>query len=167
MTHAPILTPGSRRRGIASRRRRWRRPPSRSAASRRVADGIAVVSGLPDVRLDELVRFEHGQVGFALTLERESLGCVLLDDAGTIGAGDRVRGTGEVVRVPVGPSLLGRIVDPLGRPLDGGGPIEAEAHEPVERPAPAIIDRDFVTSRCRPAFWSSIPCSRSDAASAS
>ncbi len=110
-----------------------------------VADGIAHVSGLPDVRLDELVRFEHGQVGFAFSLERDLLGCVLLDEIEGIKAGDQVAGTGEVVRVPVGPALLGRTVDPLGRPLDGGGPIDPEKYEPVERPAPAIIDRDFVT----------------------
>jgi F-type H+-transporting ATPase subunit alpha len=109
-----------------------------------IADGIALVSGLPDVRLDELVRFEHGQVGFALTLDRGTLGCVLLDETGGLEAGDRVDGTGEVVRVPVGSALLGRTVDPLGRPLDGGGKIDADSHEPVERPAPGIIDRDFV-----------------------
>ncbi len=110
-----------------------------------VADGIAHVSGLPGVRLDELVRFEHGQVGFALTLDRDVLGCVLLDDADAIEAGHLVRGTGEVLRVPVGEAMLGRIVDPLGRPLDGGDIPAAEAREPVERPAPAIIDRDFVS----------------------
>jgi F-type H+/Na+-transporting ATPase subunit alpha len=111
----------------------------------RVADGIALVSGLPHVRLDELVRFERGQVGFALTLDRDAVGCVLLDEAEGIEAGDRVRGTGEVARVPVGPGLLGRIVDPLGRPLDGAGEVTAEAFDAVERPAPAIIDRDFVS----------------------
>jgi F-type H+/Na+-transporting ATPase subunit alpha len=110
-----------------------------------IADGIAHVSGLPDVRLDELVRFEHGQVGFAVTLDRDVLGCVLLDETEGVKARNRVRGTGEVVRVPVGPALLGRTIDPLGRPLDGGGTIDAESHEPVERPAPAIIDRDFVS----------------------
>jgi F-type H+-transporting ATPase subunit alpha len=110
-----------------------------------VADGIALVSGLRNVRLDELVRFERGQVGFALTLDRDSLGCVLLDESETIEAGDRVRGTGEVVRVPVGAALLGRIVDPLGRPIDGGGNINAERAEPIDRPAPGIIDRDFVS----------------------
>lgn len=110
-----------------------------------VADSIALVSGLRNVRLDELVRFDRGQAGFALTLEREVTGCVLLDDAEGIEAGDQVRGTGEVVRVPVGPGLLGRIVDPLGRPLDGGGDITAETFEAVDRAAPAIIDRDFVT----------------------
>ncbi len=109
-----------------------------------VADGIALISGLPDVRLNELLRFEHGQAGFAITLERDAIGCVLLDETG-IGAGNRVHGTGEVLRVPVGPGMLGRTVDSLGRPLDGGATIEAESHEPVERMAPAIIDRDFVS----------------------
>jgi F-type H+-transporting ATPase subunit alpha len=109
-----------------------------------VADGIATVSGLREVRLDELVHFEHGQVGFALTLDREALGCVLLDHIETVEAGHQVRGTGEVVRVPVGPSLLGRTVDPLGRPLDEGPAVEAAHYEPIERPAPAIIERDFV-----------------------
>jgi F-type H+-transporting ATPase subunit alpha len=109
-----------------------------------IADGIALVSGLPGVRLDELVHFEQGQTGFAITLDRASLGCVLLDQPEGVEAGNLVRGTGEVLRVPVGPSLLGRTVDPLGRPLDGGAPIEPDGYEPVERPAPAIIDRDFV-----------------------
>lgn len=110
-----------------------------------IADGIAVVSGLRDVRLDELMRFEHGQFGFANTLDRNVLSCVLLDEIDGIEAGDRVRGTGEVVRVPVGPTLLGRTVDPLGRPLDGNGPVEAGGYEPIERAAPEIIDRDFVS----------------------
>ena len=110
-----------------------------------VADGIAIISGLRDVRLDELIHFEQGQVGFALTLDRDTLGCVLLDDIDSIEAGHQVRGTGEVVRVPVGPPLLGRIVDPLGRPLDDGQPVESDEYEPIERPAPAIIDRDFVS----------------------
>jgi F-type H+-transporting ATPase subunit alpha len=110
-----------------------------------IADGIALISGLRDVRLDELVRFEHGQVGFAITLDRDVLGCVLLDEIEGIEAGDRVRGTGEVVRVPVGPALVGRTVDPLGRPLDGNVPVESNAYEAIERPAPEIIDRDFVS----------------------
>ena len=110
-----------------------------------IGDGIARVSGLADVRLDELIRFERGQMGFAMTLGRDAIGCVLLDDAEAVEAGDRVYGTGEVARVPVGKGLLGRIVDPLGRPLDDRGAIEVETYEPVERPAPAIIERDFVT----------------------
>jgi F-type H+-transporting ATPase subunit alpha len=100
---------------------------------------------LPGIRLDELVRFEGGEVGFAVSLDRDALNCVLLDDSAGIVAGHQVRGTGEAVRVPVGPPLLGRIVDPLGRPLDEGGEIDAASREPIERPAPAIIDRDFVS----------------------
>jgi F-type H+-transporting ATPase subunit alpha len=110
-----------------------------------VADGIALVSGLPDVRLDELVRFDRGQFGYAVTLDRTTIGCVLLDDDAGVEAGDHVRGTGEVVRTPVGPALLGRVVDPLGRPLDGGPPIAGASHDPIERAAPGIIERDFVS----------------------
>ena len=109
-----------------------------------VGDGIALVSGLPNVTLDELLRFSGGQFGFAQSLERDRIGCVLLDDVDGVEAGDVVRGTGDVVRVPVGPALLGRVVDPLGRPLDGKGPIASETHEPIDRPAPAIVDRDLV-----------------------
>ena len=110
-----------------------------------VGDGIAHISGLADVRLGELVRFEKGEFGFTQTLGRDRVGCVLLDDVDTIEAGHTVTGTGDVVRVPVGPALLGRVVDPLGRPLDGKGPIEAESQEPIERAAPSIVDRDLVT----------------------
>ena len=109
-----------------------------------VGDGIALVSGLPDARLAELLRFEKGQFGFVQSLERDRIGCVLLDDVDGVEAGDNVRGTGDVVRAPVGPELLGRVVDPLGRPLDGKGPISTETSTPIERPAPAIIDRDLV-----------------------
>ena len=86
-----------------------------------------------------------GQLGFAQTLDADQIGCVLLDEVGALEAGNIVRGTGEVVRTAVGPALLGRVVDPLGRPLDGGAPIVAERHDPVERPAPAILDRALVT----------------------
>ncbi len=108
------------------------------------ADDIAFVSGLPDVRLNELLAFDSGRSGFALNLEATGINAVLLDAGTAIEAGSRVRGTGTVLRVPVGPGLLGRVVDPLGRPLDAGPPIVAAAHEPIERPAPRIIDRDLV-----------------------
>jgi F-type H+-transporting ATPase subunit alpha len=111
----------------------------------RIGDGIALVSGLPDARLGELLRFEGGRMGFALTLDPDAIGAVLLDSGEAIEAGSQVRGTGEVIRVPVGPGLLGRIVDPLGRPLDRDDPIKSEAQMPVERPAPAIIERDLVS----------------------
>lgn len=112
---------------------------------REFADGIAMISGLPLVQLDELLRFGDGQFGFAQVLEPDRIGCVLLDTAQSLQAGDSVYGTGDVVRVPVGPTLLGRIIDPLGRPLDGKGPIDALASLPVERPAPGIVERDLVT----------------------
>ncbi len=108
-------------------------------------DGIALISGLPGVRLDELLHFDKDLFGFAQMLEPDHIGCVLLDEGDAIEAGDTVHGTGDVVRVPVGLALLGRVVDPMGRPLDGKGPIAAESRQPIERPAPAIIDRDLVT----------------------
>jgi F-type H+-transporting ATPase subunit alpha len=92
-----------------------------------VADGIALISGLPDVRLNELLRFEGNLLGFALTLDADSIGAVLLDDSDAISAGSRVAGTGQVVEVPVGPGLLGRVVDPLGRPLDRDEAVPADA----------------------------------------
>jgi F-type H+-transporting ATPase subunit alpha len=110
-----------------------------------VGDGIAMISGLPSARLDEVLRFDRGALGFVQTLDRDFIGCVLLYSGEAIEAGDLVRGTGEVIRTPVGPGLLGRIVDPLGRPLDGGPPIEAVAHNPIEAPAPTVVERDLVT----------------------
>ncbi|PRY80533.1 F-type H+-transporting ATPase subunit alpha [Yoonia maritima] len=110
-----------------------------------ISDGVAMISGLRDVALDEVLRFEGGQTGFARVLDPDLIGCVLLDAATEVQAGDAVFGTGEVVNVPTGDALLGRVVDPLGRPLDGKGPINATMHLPIERPAPSIIERDLVT----------------------
>ncbi|WP_084704739.1 F0F1 ATP synthase subunit alpha [Beijerinckia mobilis] len=110
-----------------------------------IADGIARISGLPEVRLNELLQFESGQSGFTLALDADAISAVILDESTTIEAGSGVSRTGEVVRVPVGPGLLGRVIDPLGRPLDGGEAVVAEAFHPVERPAPAIIERDLVS----------------------
>ncbi|KVW89223.1 F0F1 ATP synthase subunit alpha [Burkholderia cepacia] len=106
-----------------------------------IADGIAQVSGLPYVRLNELLQFGDGQYGFALKLDVDTLSCVLLDDSSSIAAGTRVSGTGRVVEVPVGPDLLGRVVDPLGRPLDRGQPPKCTLSLPIERAAPSIIER--------------------------
>jgi F-type H+-transporting ATPase subunit alpha len=110
-----------------------------------IRDGIAMISGLRDVRLDEVLRFAGGQFGFARVLDPDLIGCVLLDATTDVQAGDAVFGTGEVVSVPVGEALLGRIVDPLGRPLDGRDAAEPQAYLPIERPAPSIIERDLVT----------------------
>lgn len=111
----------------------------------RAADGIAMVAGLPQARLDELLRFDGDRYGLALTLDADRIGAVLLDDDGSVGAGCRVSATGEVVSVPVGPALLGRVVDPLGRPLDGLPPPECAQRLPIERAAPAIVERDLVS----------------------
>ena len=110
-----------------------------------IGDGIAQISGLPHLRLDELLRFDKGPFGFAHTLDPDRVSCVLLDPADAVEAGDAVRGLGDVVRAPVGAGLLGRVVDPLGRPLDGKGAVMAERFDPIERPAPSIIERDLVT----------------------
>ncbi|KAF2989891.1 F0F1 ATP synthase subunit alpha [Methylocystis sp. MJC1] len=109
------------------------------------ADGVAFVSGLPQARLNELLRFENGSLGFATTLDVDRVGVVLLDEAESVEAGTKVAGLGETASAPVGPGLLGRVIDPLGRPLDNAGPILAESYHPVERNAPAIYDRDLVT----------------------
>jgi F-type H+-transporting ATPase subunit alpha len=110
-----------------------------------VGDGVATVTGLPDTRLDELLVFDGGVRGLAVDLGEEMIGCVLLGDTAGIAAGSLVHGTGEVVRVPVGAALLGRVVDALGAPLDGGAPVAAETLAAVEQPAPAIVDRALVT----------------------
>lgn len=109
-----------------------------------IGDGVAFVSGLPHARLDELLRFAHGIAGFVQTLDRDRIGCVLLDQDERLRSGDVVRGTGDVVQVPVGETLLGRIVDPLGRPLDGLPPPASTLSQPIERPAPPIVARDMV-----------------------
>lgn len=110
-----------------------------------VGDGVATVSGLPEARLDELLLFQDGVHGLAVDLGEETIGCMLLGDTSGIPAGSIVRGTGEVARVPVGDALLGRVIDPLGVPLDGGEPVAADLVSPIEQPAPAIVDRALVT----------------------
>ena len=111
----------------------------------RVGDGVASVTGLPQARLDELLAFESGARGLAVDLGEQEIGCVLLGNAVGIAAGSIVHGTGEVARAPVGDALLGRVIDALGMPLDGGPPVAIETFAPVEQPAPAIVDRALVT----------------------
>ena len=106
-----------------------------------VTGATAQVEGLAGVRADEVVRFEGGLLGLASNLEPGGVGVVLLGSAPIPAAGSSVRRTGRVVDVPVGPALVGRVVDPLGRPLDDGGPIRAAERWPTERDAPAILDR--------------------------
>lgn len=111
-----------------------------------VSTGIALISGLPDIGIDELVKFPGSDFGIAFNLLPDSVGVVLLADPGHLHAGDEVERTGRVMDVPVGEALLGRVIDPLGRPLDGLGPVDANDRLPIERSAPSIMDRDPVTT---------------------
>jgi len=110
-----------------------------------VSTGIARVSGLPGVGFEELVAFRGGGFGIAFNLDEDEIGVVLLGDYAHVHAGDEVTRTGRVMDVPVGDRLLGRVIDPLGRPLDGLGAVDALARLPIERPAAPIMDRAPVT----------------------
>ncbi|MEO8144940.1 MAG: alternate F1F0 ATPase, F1 subunit alpha [Betaproteobacteria bacterium] len=111
----------------------------------KVSAGIASVSGLPGAGFEELLEFPCGVSGIAFNVDAEEIGVVLLGDYWHLNAGDEVRRTGRVIDIAVGEALLGRVIDPLGRPLDGGGPLPDEQRLPIERPAPAIMDRAPVT----------------------
>jgi len=106
-----------------------------------VADGVATITGLPEARFNELLIFPGGVRGLVFNLDPESIGCVLLGDDTALSAGDPVRSTGRVAVVPVGEALLGRVVDALGRPLDGEGAIDCDRSDPVEKEAAPILDR--------------------------
>jgi len=107
--------------------------------------GIARVSGLPNVRSEELVRFADGSLGMTLNLDPEDIGVVLLDDAAGVESGSEVHRTNQILDTPVGESLLGRIIDPLGRPLDMRGPVVSHLRANVECASPPIMDRAPVT----------------------
>src|SRR5215217_2488952 len=109
-----------------------------------VGDGIAQIYGLDGALASEMLEFPGGVMGMALNLEEETVGAVILGDARAIKEGDQVRTTGNVVEVPVGQALLGRVVDPLGNPLDGKGEIPRTKTRPVERIAPGVITRKSV-----------------------
>ena len=109
-----------------------------------VGDGIARVHGLPSALALEMLELPHGVSGLALNLEEDNVGVVLLGEDTLIKEGDPVRRTGKVIQVPVGEALLGRVVDPLGNPLDGRGPIQATEYRPVEFKAPGVVQRQSV-----------------------
>ncbi|MBX6395860.1 MAG: F0F1 ATP synthase subunit alpha [Alicyclobacillaceae bacterium] len=109
-----------------------------------VGDGIARIHGLANAMAGELLEFPNGQMGMALNLEEDNVGCIILGSVTGIREGDQVKRTGRIVEVPVGEALIGRVVNPLGQPLDGRGPIEAKEFRPVESPAPGVIDRKSV-----------------------
>jgi F-type H+-transporting ATPase subunit alpha len=110
-----------------------------------VGQGVAWIEGLPEVRSEELIAFPGGKLGMAFNLDEHRLAAVLLDESEQFRAGQEVRRSGRIMDVPVGEPLLGRVVDPMGRPLDGRGEIEVGKRMPVERPAPGIMERAPVT----------------------
>ena len=109
-----------------------------------VSDGIVRIHGLADVMFGEMIEFEGGIYGMALNLEQDSVGAVVLGDYLSLAEGQKVRCTGRILEVPVGPELLGRVVDALGNPIDGKGPINASASDAVEKVAPGVIWRKEV-----------------------
>ncbi len=108
-------------------------------------DGIARVEGLPSVMANELLQFENGTLGLALNLDVREIGVVVLGEFSGIEEGQEVRRTGEILSVPVGDAFLGRVVDPLGQPIDGLGDIEAEGRRPLETQAPSVVQRQSVS----------------------
>jgi F-type H+/Na+-transporting ATPase subunit alpha len=109
-----------------------------------VYDGIALVDGLADVKASELVQFSNGVAGLALDLQTDMVGVVVMGDYASIDEGDEVRATGRIASVPVGDALIGRVVDPLGNPVDGKGPINTSKIRPIQRTAPGVIERKGV-----------------------
>ena len=109
-----------------------------------LADGIAHLNGLSEVMYNEMIAFDGGVFGIALNLGEDEVGCVLLGDVSSLKEGDEGRTTGKLLSVPVGKNLLGRVVDVLGRPIDGKGEISADEYYPVEKIAPGILPRKSV-----------------------
>src|SRR5499427_2645966 len=108
---------------------------------REIGDGVARIDDLSDAMLNEMIDLGHGITGLALNLDQNEVGVVILGDYTQLGEGDEVRTTGKLLQVPVGKGLLGRVVNTLGQPLDGGGPIKSDIAYPVEKLAPGIIRR--------------------------
>jgi len=109
-----------------------------------VGDGVALATGLGDVSANELVEFSSGVAGIALDLQPDAVGIVVMGDYTSIEVGDQVRATGNIASVPVGEALIGRVVDPLGNPLDGKGPINTAKRRPLQRTAPGVVARKGV-----------------------
>jgi F-type H+-transporting ATPase subunit alpha len=109
-----------------------------------VGDGIARVYGLPDCQMGELLEFPGGVMGLALNLEEDSIGAVLMGDDAGIKEGDSVKETNRIIEIPVGQAMLGRVVNALGQPLDGLGPIASSEHRRIETVAPGVVDRQPV-----------------------
>src|SRR5438045_5904054 len=112
---------------------------------RETGDGVARIEGLSDVMLNEMIEFPGGVVGIALNLEETEVGAILLGDTTKVMEGDEARTTGKLLKVPVGKGLLGRVVNTLGEPLDGKGPVKSDEAYPLEKIAPGVIKRKSVS----------------------
>src|ERR1041385_6649474 len=111
---------------------------------RETGDGVARIEGLSDVMLNEMIEFPNGVYGLALNLEETEVGAILLGDNTLVEEGDEAKTTGRLLSVPVGKALLGRVVNTLGQPLDGKGPIKSDTFYPLEKIAPGVIKRRSV-----------------------
>ena len=109
-----------------------------------VGDGIAHIHGIEKAMATEMLEFPHGVFGIALNLEEDGVGAVLLGESTEIKEGDTVKRTGRIISVPVGDGLLGRVVNALGQPIDGKGPIATSQEAPIEKIAPGVVDRQPV-----------------------
>ena len=109
-----------------------------------VGDGIARVQGLQGARYNEILEFPNEVLGLALNLEEDTVGAAIMGDPNAVKEGDIVRATGRIIEVPVGPGLMGRVIDALGRPIDGKGPVQSDGARPVEKIAPNVVTRKSV-----------------------
>src|SRR4051812_1647943 len=112
---------------------------------REIGDGVAKIEGLTDAMLNEMLDFGNGVIGLALNLEETEVGAIILGEYTSVREGQEVRTTGKLLQVPVGKGLLGRVVNALGQPLDGKGPVKSDVSYPVEKIAPGIIKRKSVS----------------------
>src|SRR6266700_851387 len=112
---------------------------------REIGDGVAKIEGLTDAMLNEMIDFGNGVTGLALNLEETEVGAIILGEYASVKEGQEVRTTGKLLQVPAGKALLGRVVNALGQPIDGKGPIKSETTYPVEKIAPGIIKRRSVS----------------------
>src|SRR5689334_24942490 len=112
---------------------------------REIGDGVAKIEGLTRAKLNEMLDFGDGVTGLALNLEETEVGAIILGDYTKIDEGDEVKATGKLLQVPVGKGLLGRVVNALGQPVDGKGPVKSDVAYPVEKIAPGIIKRKSVS----------------------